>query len=43
MDPRERMEELYKLLAYHNERYYNHDEPEPSIPNGCIRTASPSA
>ncbi len=30
MDPRERMEELYKLLAYHNERYYNQDEPEIS-------------
>ena len=30
MDPKERMEELYKLLAYHNERYYNQDEPEIS-------------
>ncbi|MBQ2096234.1 MAG: NAD-dependent DNA ligase LigA, partial [Firmicutes bacterium] len=30
MDPRERMEELYELLAYHNERYYNQDEPEIS-------------
>ena len=24
------MEELYKLLAYHNERYYNQDDPEIS-------------
>ena len=30
MDPKQRMEELYKLLAYHNERYYNQDEPEIS-------------
>ena len=30
MDSRQRMEELYKLLAYHNERYYNQDEPEIS-------------
>ncbi|MBR3719746.1 MAG: NAD-dependent DNA ligase LigA, partial [Firmicutes bacterium] len=30
MDPKQRMEELYKLLAYHNERYYNQDDPEIS-------------
>ncbi len=29
-DSRERMEELYKVLAYHNERYYNQDDPEIS-------------
>ena len=30
MDAKKRMEELYRLLAYHNERYYNQDEPEIS-------------
>ncbi len=30
MDVKQRMEELYKLLAYHNERYYNQDDPEIS-------------
>jgi DNA ligase (NAD+) len=29
-DPRERMEELYRLIAYHNDRYYNQDDPEIS-------------
>ncbi|MBQ4506966.1 MAG: NAD-dependent DNA ligase LigA [Firmicutes bacterium] len=30
MDPRQRMEELYALIAYHNERYYTDDSPEIS-------------
>ncbi|MBQ2059034.1 MAG: NAD-dependent DNA ligase LigA, partial [Firmicutes bacterium] len=30
MDPRKRMEELYELIAYHNERYYTEDAPEIS-------------
>ncbi len=30
MDPKARMEELYKLIAYHNDRYYNQDDPEIS-------------
>ena len=30
MDVQERMEELYKLIAYHSERYYNQDDPEIS-------------
>ena len=29
-DPRKRMEELYALISYHNERYYNQDDPEIS-------------
>ncbi len=29
-DVRKRMEELYALIAYHNERYYNQDDPEIS-------------
>ncbi|MBR0130528.1 MAG: NAD-dependent DNA ligase LigA [Firmicutes bacterium] len=29
-DPKERMEELYRLIAYHNDRYYNQDDPEIS-------------
>ncbi len=29
-DPRSRMEELYSLIAYHNDRYYNQDDPEIS-------------
>ncbi|NMA94234.1 MAG: NAD-dependent DNA ligase LigA, partial [Clostridiales bacterium] len=29
-DPKKRMEELYELIAYHNDRYYNMDEPEIS-------------
>ena len=27
MDVKKRMEELYKLIAYHSERYYNQDDP----------------
>lgn len=30
MDVQERMEELYRLIAYHSERYYNQDDPEIS-------------
>jgi len=30
MDVKKRMEELYKLIAYHSERYYNQDDPEIS-------------
>ncbi len=29
-DPKERMRELYELIAYHDDRYYNMDEPEIS-------------
>ena len=29
-DPRKRMEELYALIDYHNDRYYNQDDPEIS-------------
>ena len=29
-DPRERMEELYSLIEYHNKRYYDQDDPEIS-------------
>ncbi len=29
-DVQKRMEELYKLIAYHSERYYNQDDPEIS-------------
>ena len=29
-DPKKRMEELYELIAYHNDRYYNMDDPEIS-------------
>ncbi|MBR0138825.1 MAG: NAD-dependent DNA ligase LigA [Firmicutes bacterium] len=29
-DPKSRMEELYSLIAYHNDRYYNQDDPEIS-------------
>ena len=27
-DPKERMEELYALIEYHSNRYYNMDDPE---------------
>ena len=30
MDVQKRMEELYRLIAYHSERYYNQDDPEIS-------------
>ena len=30
MNPQERMNELYRLMDYHNERYYNQDDPEIS-------------
>ena len=30
MDVQKRMQELYKLIAYHSERYYNQDDPEIS-------------
>lgn len=30
MDVAKRMQELYELIAYHNERYYNQDDPEIS-------------
>lgn len=30
MNPKERMEELYALIAYHNQRYYDNDDPEIS-------------
>ena len=30
MDVKERMEELYALLEYHSQRYYNEDDPEIS-------------
>ena len=30
MDPKQRMEELYALIAYHNQRYYDNDDPEIS-------------
>jgi len=30
MDAQKRMEELYKLLEYHSQRYYNDDDPEIS-------------
>ena len=30
MDPKKRMEELYALIAYHNQRYYDNDDPEIS-------------
>ncbi|NCB41215.1 MAG: NAD-dependent DNA ligase LigA [Clostridia bacterium] len=30
MDSKERMKELYKLIAYHNKRYYDQDDPEIS-------------
>ena len=30
MDPKERIEELYRLIEYHNQRYYDNDEPEIS-------------
>lgn len=30
MNPQERMNELYRLVDYHNERYYNQDDPEIS-------------
>lgn len=30
MDPKERMEELYKLIAYHDQKYYDNDDPEIS-------------
>src|SRR5665648_610422 len=30
MDPKRRMEELYELIAYHNDRYYNQDDPQIS-------------
>lgn len=30
MDVQKRMKELYELVAYHNERYYNQDDPEIS-------------
>lgn len=29
-DAQKRMEELYKLIKYHNDRYYNQDDPEIS-------------
>ncbi len=30
MDAKQRMEELYRLIDYHNDRYYNQDDPEIS-------------
>ena len=30
MDIKERMDELYKLVEYHSQRYYNDDDPEIS-------------
>lgn len=30
MSPKDRMEELYALIAYHNQRYYDNDDPEIS-------------
>ena len=30
MDPQKKMEELYRQIAYHNDRYYNQDDPEIS-------------
>lgn len=30
MEPQKRMEELYRLIDYHNDRYYNQDDPEVS-------------
>ena len=30
MNVQERMAELYRLMDYHNERYYNQDDPEIS-------------
>ena len=30
MNVQERMNELYRLMDYHNERYYNQDDPEIS-------------
>ncbi len=30
MNSKERIEELYKLIAYHNQRYYDNDDPEIS-------------
>ncbi|MCQ2553670.1 MAG: hypothetical protein MJ150_05130, partial [Clostridia bacterium] len=30
MDVKQRMEELYALIEYHSQRYYNEDDPEIS-------------